>query len=182
MNKIIKPVINISSNKLEFSSVNIITNIFGYFCRKGKRHILEKKYENMHFKRAISKKKTAHISIYLNSFIKSTTPYIKVKPKKSRNRNKMNKALLVHPIDQISSKRKAYINFFSFFKGSKNNKKSFIPQLETEFESIYLSISKSIQSSTNKPILIEKRDTLHQSAYKFIPYKFIQKKKLKHLE
>jgi len=179
MDKIIKPLINITINKLEFSSVNIITNIFGYFCQKGKRHILEKKYENINFKRAISKKKTAHISIYLNSFIKSTTPYIKVKPKKSRNRNKINKALLVHPIDRISSKRKAYINFFSFFKGSKNKKKPFIPQLETEFESIYVSTGKYTQSSTNKPILIEKRDALHQSAYKYIPYKFRKFKRKK---
>lgn len=157
----------------EFSSVNIITNITGYFCKKGKREILETKFKEILFKRASSGKKPIKLGTCLNTLIANTLSHIKLKPKKGRNRRNRQKAkknFLVYPIDRITSKRKAYINFFTTFKGVKQQNKPFISRFEVELESIYAHVNKRVQSGLSKYILTEKRDNLHKSAFKYIPY------------
>ena len=167
-----------SSNKIVkttktnvITSVNIITNMFGYLCRDGKRHRLEKKIKDRLLYRSITKKNTIDINACVNTFISSSTPYINVKAKKSSGRNRSNvknKILFVYPISRLTSIRKIYIGFSSIFKSGKSINKPFISRLETEFESIYQSNIKSNQAS-NKYALMEKRDQLHKSAFKYIP-------------
>ena len=152
-----------------FSSANVITNIIGYFCKKGNGQILENKVKIRLFNRALLKKKPVNISLCLNTFIINTLPYIKVKPKKKQKRRKAQKKLLVRSIDRTASKRKAYINFSSVFKSIKHTKKPFISRLEIELESIYIHSTKRVQSGIAKYVLMEKRDALHKSAYKYIP-------------
>ena len=154
----------------KFSSANVITNIIGYLCQKGEGQMLENKIKNMLFNRVLFKKKSVKISTCLNMFIINTLPYIKAKAKKKQKRRKAKKGFLVRSIDRTASKRKAYINFSSVFKSVKQTKAPFISKFERELESIYTHSTKRIQSETGKYILIEKRDTLHKSAYKYIPY------------
>ena len=150
-----------------FSSANTITNMISYFCHNGKTQVLENKFKGILLNRIVSKKKTINISKCINLFIETTLPYIKLKSKKGQKRRKAQKALLVRPINRITSKRKAYMNFSSLFKMSKHSNKPLILRLETEFESIYG--AKSTQASTTNHSLREKRDSVHKSAYKYLP-------------
>ena len=150
-----------------FSSANTITNILSYFCYNGKTQVLENKFKEILLKRTLAKKKSIKISDCLNIFIETTLPYIKLKSKKSQKRRKTQKVLLVRPINRITSKRKAYMNFSSLFKITKQGNKPFMSRLETEFESIY--ISTTAQSSVNSHNLMEKCSIVHKSAYKYIP-------------
>jgi len=164
-NKIVKAT---KTNKN--TPVNVITNMFGYLCRDGKRQRLEKKIKDRLFYRSIIKKNTIDINTCITTLLVSSTPYIKVKAKKSygRNRSKKNIRLFVSPISRLTSMRKMYIGFSSIFKSGKSINKPFIIRLETEFESIYKSNIKSSQAS-NKYALKEKRDQQHKSAFKYIP-------------
>jgi hypothetical protein len=153
-----------------FSSANVITNIIGYLCQKGESQILENKIKLILFKRVLFKKNSIKMSTCLNMFIINTLPYIKAKFKKKQKRRKAKKGFLVRSIDRTASKRKAYINFSSVFKSIKSTKASFISKFEGELESIYTHSTKRIQSGVGKYILMEKRDMLHKSAYKYIPY------------
>jgi len=165
-NKVVK-----ATKKNVITPVNVITNMFGYLCNDGKRQRLEKKIKDRLFNRSIMKKNTIFIKTCVNKLLSSSTPYIKVKAKKSTGRNRSNvknKKLFVSPINRLTSIRKIYIGFSSIFKSGKSLNKPFITRLETEFESIYQSNIKSNQT-TNKYVLLEKRDQLHKSAFKFIP-------------
>ena len=171
MKKIItNPVSSVSVQQSHaFPPVNTLTNMLGYFCQNGNIHILESKCKNMLLKRSATKKSSVSLGPCLNTLIKNTLPYIKVKPKKSRGRRKTKKALLLSPIDRVTSKRKAYRNFSSFFKSNKNVNKPFISRLENEFESFSLSSNKR-QPGVTKHSLTEKRDLVNKSAFKYRPY------------
>ena len=147
-----------------FSSANTITNILSYFCYNGKTQVLENKFKEILLKRTLAKKKSIKINDCLNIFMETTLPYIKLKSKKRR---KTQKALLVRPINRITSKRKAYMNFSYLFKITKQGNKPFMSRLETEFESIY--VSTTAQSAVNSHNLREKCSILHKSAYKYMP-------------
>jgi hypothetical protein len=154
-----------------FSSANTMTNIISYFCHNGKTQVLENKFKGILFNRIVSKKKVINISNCINLFIETSLPYIKLKSKKSQKRRKAQKSLLVRPINRITSKRKAYMNFSSLFKVTKHSSKPLMLRLETEFESIYAYAIKQSQSqsSASSHSLMEKRDSVHKSAYKYMP-------------
>jgi len=153
--------INIKKNST-LHSVTVITNIFGYFCKNGERQILETKVKKRFFNRSLIKKKTINLSHCLTTIIQKTTPYIKLKQKKNRRRT-TKKQFFVRPIDRITSKRKAYISFSSFFKSIKRTKKPFVSQLEIQLESIYT----QRKNRNQKHILTDKQNLLHKSAFKF---------------
>jgi len=166
--------------KSNFSSVNVITNIRGYFCQKGSIHILENKVKDRLTNRILFKKNTISLNKCLNTFLATSLPYIKLKPKKKKKRRKIQKKFNVRWLDRIISKRKAYMNFSRIVKSIKKTKNLFISQLESEIEFVYISTVKWAKSKVNKPTLIEKRDNLHKIAHKFIPY-FWYKRKRKYM-
>ena len=156
---------------------NIVSNLSGYFCRKGNRQLIEKNVQKMLFKRVSSvKKEEVNISSYFTSFIEASLPYVKLKPKKRRGRRKKKvKIMRVNPIDRFTSKRKAFMMFSSLFKGINRQKKNFISRLENELESIYTNSLKRSQTGVTKLPIIDKKDQLHKSAYKYKPYKWGRK-------
>lgn len=156
---------------------NIVSNLSGYFCRKGNRQLIEKNVQKRLFKRVSStKKEEVNLSNYFTSFIEASLPYVKLKPKKRRGRRKKKvKIMRVNPIDRFTSKRKAFIMFSSLFKGINRQKKHFMSRLENELESIYTNSLKRNQTGVTKLPIIDKKDQLHKSAYKYKPYKWGRK-------
>jgi len=109
------------------------------------------------------------------------TPYINLKLKRRKGRQKKKPVYKLQPFTPITSKRKSFMIFSSMVIPSSRKTKPFVQRLAKELDTINTratigskrqvartSIGTTIETGNT---VFKKRDYIHQIAYKAMPYK-----------